>query len=74
MVSYLRGNASALDVDEIRHMNYWAITLRLLDAGLPHELIQELHDGEMISLLAFLAARDKKRHEDQQAQSNAHRR
>ena len=42
MLSYLRGNASSLDMDEIRHVGHWAITLRLLDAGLPHDLIQEL--------------------------------
>lgn len=74
MLSYLRGNASSLDMDEIRHVGHWAITLRLLDAGLPHDLIQELHEGEMISLLALLRARDKKQQEDQEAQSNANRR
>jgi hypothetical protein len=73
-VSYLRGNASSLNIDEVRHMSHWAITLRLLEAGLPHDLIQELHEGEMISLLAFLLARDKKRTEDQETKSNAHRR
>jgi hypothetical protein len=73
-VSYFRGKTSALNIDETRHMSHWAITLRLLEAGLPHDLIQELHEGEMISLLAFLRARDKKRQEDQEAQSNANRR
>ena len=73
-MSYFRGKTSALNIDETRHMSLWAITLRLLEAGLPHDLIQELHEGEMISLLAFLRARDKKRQEDQEAQSNANRR
>ena len=46
--------------------------MRLLDVGFTYDVIQELHEGELISILAILAARDKKMREEQQA--NASRR
>ncbi len=48
------------------------MVMRLLDAGFTYDVIQDLHEGDLTSILAILAARDKKMHEDQQA--NAHRR
>jgi hypothetical protein len=46
--------------------------MRLLDAGFSYDVIQELHEGDLVSILAILTARDKKTKEDQQA--NASRR
>ena len=46
--------------------------MRLLDAGFSYDVIQELHEGDLVSILAILIARDKKTKEDQQA--NASRR
>ena len=44
--------------------------MRLLDANIPHEVIQELHEGEIAVILAILRARDRKAEEDQQANAN----
>jgi hypothetical protein len=44
--------------------------MRLLDANIPHEVIQELHEGEIAVILAILRARDKRTEED----ANANRR
>ena len=44
--------------------------MRLLDANIPHEVIQELHEGEIAVILAILRARDKHAEEA----SNANRR
>jgi len=46
--------------------------MRLLDVGFSYDVIQELHEGELISILAILSSRDKKMKEDQQV--NASRR
>jgi len=46
--------------------------MRLLDVGFSYDVIQELHEGDLVSILAILTARDKKTKEDQQA--NASRR
>ena len=59
-------------MDEVRHIGYWGLVMRLLDVGFNYYVIQELHEGELISILAILAARDKKMREEQQA--NASRR
>ena len=57
-------------MDEVRHVSYWGLMMRLLDANIPHELIQELHEGEISVILAILRARDKRAEEE----SNANRR
>ena len=44
--------------------------MRLLDAGFSYDVIQELHEGDMVSILSILSARDKKIQEDQQANAN----
>ena len=44
--------------------------MRLLDANIPHELIQELHEGEITVILALLRARERRTEEE----ANANRR
>ena len=48
------------------------MVMRLMDAGFTYDVIQDLHEGDLISILAILSAKDKKAKEDQQA--NASRR
>ena len=44
--------------------------MRLMDAGFTYDVIQDLHEGDLISVLAILSARDKKTREEQQANAN----
>ena len=38
--------------------------MRLLDIGFTYDVIQELHEGDLTTILAIVAARDKKLEED----------
>lgn len=46
------------------------MVMRLMDVGFTYDVIQDLHEGDLISILAILSARDKKAKEDQQANAN----
>jgi len=44
--------------------------MRLLDAGFTYDVIKDLHEGDMVSILSILIARDKKMQEERQANAN----
>jgi hypothetical protein len=48
------------------------LVMRLMEVGFTYDVIQDLHEGDLISILAILSAKHKKAKEDQQA--NASRR
>jgi len=52
-----------LSVEEAMTFNHWAVTLRLLDLGLPWEQIQKFSLGEISVILGLQAALDQRKME-----------
>ena len=55
-----------MNPDEARHVNHWALIMRLLQAGFPYEVIIDMKEPDIVVILATLGAIQKKREEDNQ--------
>ena len=60
----MKGSKKSLNPDEARHVNHWALVMRLLNTRIPYGVIMEMNDAEVSVILSILFARDKQREED----------
>jgi len=56
-----------VSVEEAMTFNYWAVTLRLLNLGVPWEQVQAFTLGEISLILGLQAALDQRRMEQESA-------
>ena len=54
-----------VSVEEAMTFNYWAVTLRLLNLGVPWEQVQAFTLGEISLILGLQAALDQRRMEQE---------